>query len=380
MKGFINSKVYINGKFVNKVVGFNDGKIAYIGEDKSVIDQVIDKDFTDCLVAPGFIDEHIHGAGNSDAMDATKEDFETISKYLAKEGTTSFLLTTMTDSVSNIKTALTNANEYISGKDFVGARAVGVHLEGPFINAKKCGAQPLEYILPLQKEQFEQFEKITDKIKIVSLAPEMDKTGEFVKYVKSKNITVSVGHTLATYEEFKTAVNNGVTCTTHTYNAMSPLSHREVGVTGGAMIENVYNELICDGIHVGYPAITLLFNNKKDKIILITDSMRAKGIGDGVSSLAGQTVYVKNGEARLADGTLAGSVLTMDKAVKNLVNNAKIDLETVIKCATENPAKNIGLFAEIGSIDLGKNADFVVLDKNLDVKETIVAGKTVYKA
>lgn len=378
MKGFNNSLVFYGGKFVNKTVGIEDGKIVYIGDDESVITEVLDKNAQNAYLVPGFIDEHIHGAGNADAMDGTAAAFDAISKTLAKEGTTSFLYTTMTASLERTEEVISNCEEYIEKAEFLGARPIGLHLEGPFINPNKCGAQPKEYIFDSTAENAAKLVENHGAVKLITVAPEVSKDG-FIEYLVSKGITVSAGHTDATYAEFVSAVNRGLSCSTHTYNAMRAFSHREIGATGGALMTGVYNELIADGIHVSFPAIQMLFALKSDKVVLITDAMRAKGMGDCESELGGQKVYVKGGEARLVDGTLAGSVLQMNVAVKNLVEKAGIPLETVIRCASENPAKNLGVFDKTGSIEVGKIADVTLLDKDFNVLLTVVGDKTVYE-
>ena len=386
MKGFTNSLVYLNGGFYKKAVGVENGRIAYIGDDYSVITESLDNSVSESYLVPGFIDEHVHGAGGSDAMDGNEKALKTISNTLAKEGTTSFLFTTMTASPEKTKAALAAADEFIGKYNkreengmVTGARPLGVHLEGPFVNPVKCGAQPEEFILEPKICYLKDFLIKDGLVKMITVAPELADDG-FIRYLTDKKITVSAGHTNATYEEFSASVKEGVTCTTHTYNAMRAFTHRETGVIGGAFLTDVYNELIADGIHVSYPAIKVLFSMKSDKVILITDAMRAKGLSDGESELGGQKVFVKNGEARLSDGTLAGSVLKMNVAIKNLVQKAGVPLETVIKCATENPAKNLKIFENTGSIENGKNADLTLLSKNFDVLSVMIGGKNVYTA
>lgn len=386
MKGFTNSLVYLNGGFYKKAVGIENGRIAYIGDDYSAITESLDKADCESYLVPGFIDEHIHGAGGSDAMDGTEKALKTISDTLVKEGTTSFLFTTMTASPEKTKASLAAADGFIGKYNkqeengtVTGARPLGVHLEGPFVNPLKCGAQPEEFILEPKICYLKDFFVKDGLVKMITVAPELTDDG-FIQYLKDKGITVSAGHTNATFEEFSASVKEGVSCTTHTYNAMRAFTHRETGVIGGAFLTNVYNELIADGIHVSYPAIRILFGMKSDKVILITDAMRAKGLSDGESELGGQKVFVKNGEARLSDGTLAGSVLKMNVAIKNLVLKAGVPLETVIKSATENPAKNLKIFENTGSIEIGKNADLTLLSKNFDVLSVMIGGKNVYKA
>ena len=334
----------------------------------------------DAVVLPGFVDQHIHGAGGSDGMDGTVKDISIIANTVASEGTTSFLVTTMTQSPENITKALQAVKEYKNAAPQEGARVLGVHLEGPFIAAAHKGAQPLEYVKAPDIKAFDEYNAASgNSIKIVTLAPEVEGAEEFIRHLSEQNIVPSIGHTGAKYANIAKAVELGACNVTHTYNAQTALHHREIGTVGSAMLIDELNcELIADTIHVSIPAMRLLAKNKPaDKLTLITDAMRAKGLPDGVSELGGQTVYVKNSEARLEDGTLAGSVLRMNRAVQNLVEKVGVPFEKAVDCATINPAKNLKLDDQIGSIKLGKNADFTVLNGNYDVIMTIRDGKII---
>ena len=381
MKGFKNVKAYLPevGVVVTNI-GIENGKIAYIGDDSSKIDEVIE---VSGVVVPGFIDQHIHGAGGSDAMDGTEEALQIISETVAKEGTTGFLATTMTQSPENIEKALKAVKEIMEKGEYKGAEVLGVHLEGPFICPKHVGAQPLEYVAAPSVEVYERYDAISGgNIKIVSLAPEQEGGLALVERLAKDGRVASIGHTASKYEDVEKAVRAGAKNVTHTYNAQTGLHHREVGVVGSAMLFDELNcEVICDTIHVSVPAIKLVIKNKPHgKFTLITDAMRAKGMPDGISELGGQEVFVKNGEARLKDGTLAGSVLKMNVAVKNLVEKVGVSFTDAIDFATRNPAENIGVLEERGTIELGKRADFTVLDDKFEVLMTVVHGKVVYKA
>ncbi len=381
MKGFLNASVLIGNDIVVTNVGIENGKIVAIGSDIE-ISQPFEIP-SSAIVLPGFIDQHVHGAGGSDAMDKSVSAIATISKSLAMEGTTSFLATTMTQSPENIKGALSAVKDYINQKDTEGARVLGVHLEGPFISPKFVGAQPLEYVQAPSVETFKEYEQASgNNVKIVSLAPEVDGAKELIEYLKEKNIVPSIGHTGAKYSDIEKGIEYGLSNVTHTYNAQTPLHHREVGVVGSAMLFDELNaEIICDTIHVCQPAIRLLVKNKPhDKVTLITDAMRAKNLPDGESELGGQKVFVKNGEARLSDGTLAGSVLKMNIAIKNMVEKVGVHLVDAVRFATINPAKNLGVDKDYGSIEVGKSADFAVLDDDYNVLLTVRDGNIVYKA
>lgn len=379
MIGLKNVTAYVAGEGLIKTnIGIDDGKIAYIGDDCAKIESLVE---TDGIVVAGFIDEHIHGAGGADVMDATESSLQTISETLVKEGTTAFLATTMTQSEDNISLALENVNAYMQSGNVKGAELLGVHLEGPFISPKHIGAQPLEYVVNPDVELFDRYNDLSgNNIKIVSLAPEEKGGLELVEHLNHLGIIASVGHSGASYDDLAMSVGVGLTNVTHTFNAQSGIHHREIGIVGASMLIDQLNcEIICDTKHVSIPAIKLLIKNKPhDKITLITDSMRAKGLPDGVSELGGQKVIVKDGFAKLENGMLAGSVLKMNEAIKNLVD-AGVPLTDAIDFATVNPAKNLGVFGERGSIEVGKRADFTILDKDFNVLYTIVKGDVVYR-
>ena len=382
MKCFKNATVYVDGEGLKKTTVCFDqiiqkiSRCAVAGAEEIALPN-------DAIVIPGFVDQHIHGAGGSDGMDGTVEDIATIAKTIAAEGTTSFLVTTMTQSKENITKAMQAVKTYRESGVKEGARVAGIHLEGPFIAAGYKGAQPLEYVVAPDCATFDEYNAESgNAIKIVSLAPEVAGADEFIRHLSKQGIVASIGHSGAKYPEIANAVEAGAKNVTHTYNAQSALHHREIGVVGSAMLIDELNcELIADTIHVSVPAMRLLVKNKGvDKVTLITDAMRAKGIPDGVSELGGQTVYVKNGEARLVDGTLAGSVLRMNRAVQNIVEKVGVPFTQAVDYATINPAKTLGIDNEVGSIKVGKRADFTVLNANYDVLLTVRDGEVVYKA
>lgn len=382
MKGLKNVNAYIEGKgFIKTDIEVLDGKIGGIAQ--GIVNEELVKIDDNQIVVPGFIDEHIHGALGADAMDGNIKALKDMAKALASEGTTTFLATTMTQSPENIKNALNAVKEYINLKSEEGAEVLGVHLEGPFISPKHIGAQPLEYVAAPSVETMKKYVEYSgNNIKIVSLAPEMEGAEELIKYLKENKIVASIAHTGAKYKDCENAVKWGATNVTHTYNAQTGLHHRDVGVVGSALLfDELSCEIICDLIHVSAPAIKLVVKNKPlDKVILITDSMRAKHMPDGESELGGQLVIVKNGEARLVDGTLAGSVLKLNNSIKNVHQVVGVPLENAIEFATKNPAKNLGIYDSVGSIESGKRANFAVLNKDtFEVIYTIRDGKIIYK-
>ena len=381
MQGFKNVNAYIEGKGIIKTnIGIENGKIAYIGDDQNIIDNAFEI-LEDQVVLPGFIDQHIHGAAGADAMDGTTDALKTIANAIASEGTTAFLATTMTQSPENILKAMSAVKDYMAKNCDSGAEVLGIHLEGPFISTKHIGAQPLEYVAKPEISVFDKYNNASgNAIKIVSLAPEVDGASELIKHLDQNGVVASAGHTDAGYEDVKKAISSGLKNITHTFNAQKALHHREVGTVGSAMLfDEVNAEGICDTIHLSIPAIKLLIKNKPhDKFTLITDSMRAKHLADGISELGGQKVIVKNGEARLENGTLAGSILKMNDAIKNLVLKCDVPLLDAVDFATINPAKNLGVSEKMGSIAVGKNANLTVLDGEFNVSLTIRDGKIVF--
>ncbi len=383
MKGFKNVNAYILGKGIIKTnIGVDGDKIVYIGDDQTKITEAFPYESSQ-VVVPGFIDQHVHGAGGSDGMDGSVKDLSTIANCLAKEGTTAFLATTMTQSPKNISKAMGAVKEYMALNPADGARILGIHLEGPFISTKHIGAQPLEYVASPSVEVFDDYNyKSGNAIKLVSLAPEVDGASELIEHLASLNIVASAGHCDAGYNDMEKAVKCGLSNVTHTYNAQKGVHHREIGTAGSAMLIDELNcEAICDLIHLSVPAIKFLIKNKPhDKVTLITDSMRAKHLADGLSELGGQTVIVKNGEARLENGALAGSILKMNDAVKNVVLSCDVAFTDAIDFATVNPAKNLGVANEMGSIEVGKKANFAVLNEEFEVALTVRDGNIIYKA
>ena len=381
MQGFKNALVYVEDSGIIKTnLAIENGKIVYIGDDESKITNPFP--YTESqVIVPGFIDQHIHGAGGSDAMDGTMEALSTIAKAIASEGTTAFLATTMTQSEQNILKAMKAVDEYIKADKPEGAKVLGIHLEGPFISVKHIGAQPLEYVAKPEIQVFDKYNSASgNNIKIVSLAPEVEGADELIAHLNKKGVVASAGHTDAGYNDIEKAIKSGLKNITHTYNAQKALHHREIGTVGSAMLFDSLNcEAICDTIHLSIPAIKLLIKNKpKNKFTLITDSMRAKHLSDGISELGGQKVIVKNGEARLENGALAGSILKMNDAIKNLVTKCDVNFTDAIDYATINPAKNLGIDSTCGSIKEGKNADFAVLNEDYSVALTIRNGNIIY--
>ncbi len=331
---------------------------------------------------PGLIDIHIHGVNGADVMDASVEALETMSDALPKEGTTSFLATTMTQSQAAIEKALITAGSYIQKYQPPGkAEILGIHLEGPYVNKSKAGAQPEEFIVNSSIEQFEKWNNLANKtVKIVTLAPEQPGGMEMVKYLDENGIIASIGHSDATYEEVSQAIEAGAKHVTHLFNQMRGLHHREPGVVGAALLrEELTAELIADGVHVRPEMMKLAFQQKGEKeLILITDAMRAKCLKNGIYDLGGQAVTVEDGKAVLQDGTLAGSILKLGNAMKNMMAFTGCSLEDAIQMASVNPAKQLNVIDRKGTLSIGKDADIVILDEQLEVAMTFCRGELAY--
>ncbi|MFC0469851.1 N-acetylglucosamine-6-phosphate deacetylase [Halalkalibacter kiskunsagensis] len=329
---------------------------------------------------PGFIDGHIHGANGADMMDATPEALEKLAQILPAEGTTSFLATTITQSQENIDKALENIARYKNKPKT--SEILGVHLEGPFIEKTKAGAQPVEYVIPPSIELFKKWQKLSgNKIKTITFAPEKDEDRTFLTYLAAQGINVSAGHTGAGIDIMKEVVKLGVNQLTHLCNAMSGLHHRDVGVVGAAfLLEELQSELIVDGIHVSPEMVKILYKSiGPSRLSLITDSVRAKGLAPGDYDLGGQIVTVDEQQATLQDGTLAGSMLKMIDAVKNMREFTGASVQELIEMASSNPAKQLQLYDRKGSLAVGKDADLLLVDDDLSIHYTICQGKVAYK-
>lgn len=390
----IDMKIKIkNGKIITPdsvlegyAAGIADGRIESIKKENEMPDSYFDKivDAGRDYISPGFIDIHNHGNSGHDVMEGTYEALNSMASFHISNGITSFLATTMTDSIPKTKKVIKTVSEYIKNqyedRKCEKAEVLGLYLEGPYFSMAKKGAQPGEYIkLPDIKELDEFINISNNKVKIVSMAPELEGVLNAVDFLKNRGITVSAGHSDAKFDEMNAAIEHGVTEATHIYNGMRSFNHREPGIIGAALTDKRVNcEMICDGIHIHPAAMKMVYMMKgKDGLILISDAMMAAGLQDGKYKLGVQNVYVKNGEARLEDGTLAGSTLTLNKAVYNMVHLVGVPLVAAVKMASLNPAEAAGCEDRKGSIAEGKDADIIIFDKNIKIKMVIKAGKIV---
>ncbi|MGL4742634.1 MAG: N-acetylglucosamine-6-phosphate deacetylase [Sarcina sp.] len=373
-----NCKIVYLDRIEEGNVLIENGKIKKINPENLTSDKVIDA--KGLYLAPGFIDVHIHGAGGHDTMDGTIEAINAIAKVIVTRGTTSFTPTTMTMGAEDIVKSM-KAIKYTKENGTEGANVLGAHLEGPFISEKAIGAQNPNYVL---NPSVENFKKIVgdyeDAVVSLTLAPEVEGSKELIEYLASKNIVASMGHTKATYEEAMEGIRCGCSHATHLFNAMSGFTHRAPGVVGAVFDSDITTETISDGIHIAYPSLRVAYKNKgTDKTLLVTDAMMACCMPDGKYSLGGQDVIVADGAARLLNGALAGSVLTLDNAVRNIYQNTKYPLYEVVKMASYNPARHCKVEDRKGQIAEGFDADLLLFDEEIRIKSVFVNGNLVHE-
>ena len=331
-------------------------------------------------VSPGFIDTHTHGYGGVDVSDDRPEDVRHMAEGLIENGVTSFLPTTLTvafPTLASICESIRVLAPESREPGFRGAEILGVHLEGPFINPEKKGAQNEEFILPPDPDKVLPYQDI---VRVITLAPEMPGGLDCIRRLKAEsNIAVSIGHTSAAFDQAMDAIGLGATRVTHLFNAMSGLHQRKPGVVGAALNSDVYAELICDTFHVDKGLFPMLAKLKKGRLVLITDALRSAGMPDGKYENGGQVFVLKGIECRLTDGTIAGSVLRMNQAVKNLRDFGCVPLYEAVRAASLTPAESIGAAASKGSLTPGKDADIVIMDESCAVKTAIVRGVCKYQ-
>lgn len=380
MKAIIDGRIILKDRIIeNKVLLYSDvieGIVSanQIPEKSEIIDA------KGGYVAPGLIDLHIHGYLGKDVCDGEEESIRTISKGIIANGVTGYLPTTMTVDMKVIRKALEilrNLKE--ESKTWNGSTILGCHAEGPFISEAKKGAQNPEYILKPDSNFVKEY---SDIIKIISLAPEEDTPdfAEIRKMVLETDVVVSMGHTSANYETAVKSTENGVRHVTHLFNVMTPLAHRAPGVVTAALNTDVSCELIVDAFHVSPALYDILWKLKGRKLCFITDCLPAGGLPFGEYTLGGTKIVYNDIVCRLEDGTVAGSVLPLNKGVWNVYTNSSIPLWECVNCASLNPASVIGIEATKGSLDIGKDADIIICDRSFNVEKTIIRGETKYEA
>ena len=374
MKCIINGRLVLPEQVVSDMAIVFDEKIRAIVPVTEIKKEEYDIiDAKGSLVAPGLVDIHIHGYLGEDASDGKPEGLKVMAAGIAKNGVTSWCPTTMTIAKKEILEAFDTARKVKAEKECYGAKILGINCEGPFINPSKKGAQPGEYILPPDGDFIIDN---ADILKLFTVAPEMEGAKECIaKVFEDGRVLVSMGHTGATYEEANAGIDVGVRHATHLFNAMTALQHRNPGVVGAALSdERVSCELIADTFHVNPGLYKLVAKAKGDKFCLITDCMRAGGMEDGDYTLGGQHVIKTGIQCLLEDGTIAGSVLKLNEAVRNVLQHTDLSVSEVFACASLNPAKAVGEADSIGSLEVGKCADIIICDEDINVMTTIING------
>ena len=366
----------------NPVVEIADGHVVALGSqaERAIPTEAERLDFPNATLAPAFFDVHIHGAAGHDVMEATPEALGKVSRFLASRGTGNFLATTVTapiDSTLRSLEGLAKLLQQAQTGEWPGARPLGIHLEGPFLSHAKRGVHPPQHLLTPDIALFDRlFEAAEGHVRLMTLAPELPGAAEFAAHAVAKGVRISVGHSNATAAETNTALAAGATSATHTFNAMRPLDHREIGILGTVLTtDTLYAELICDGIHV-HPSLVKLWWRAKgnQRGILITDAMSAAGMPEGEYMLGEFAVQVANGQAT-ANGVLAGSVLTLDRALQNFVSYTGATVESVLPLLTQNPAAMTGFSNHAGTIREREPASFVALDMRGALLASIIHGE-----
>ena len=367
-----NAEVFIDGRFQKTDIEVTGGRFQAICPALTCDNQENSVDCNGKFIIPGFIELHSHGCIGYDFTTADTTDIEKMCEFYGKNGVTSILATTMTIDYEIYKNAMIHIKEVMNTQK-TGSRIIGINMEGPFLGADKKGAHDERYLMPIDEEKYLELNKLSgDNVRIIDLDPKLSGSIEFIKE-HSKSKVISLAHTSCDYDLAAKAIEAGATHITHLFNAMNGLHHRQPGLVGAVSDFNVHAEMICDGIHIHPAVIRLMYKAFSDKLILISDSMSAAGLADGIYELGGQKVYVVNGKATLEDGTIAGSTTTVYRAFKNVIQFG-IPVEQAILSATLIPATAIHAEKEIGSISTGKRADFIIMDHNYNIEKVFKEG------
>ncbi len=380
MKAIVGGKIILKDNIIEKFAILYSDKIVDIIPDNEIPKGTDIIDANGGYVAPGLIDLHIHGYLGKDVCDGEEESIRTISKGLLSNGVTGYLPTTMTEDMKTITKALETCRSLKEeSKNWDGSIILGCHAEGPFISESKKGAQDAKYILKPDASFVKEYKDI---IKVITLAPECD-TDDFEairEICADTDVVVSMGHTSADYETAMASIDAGVKHTTHLFNAMTPLTHRAPGVVGAALNGDVSAELIVDTVHVDPSLYNMLWKLKGRKLCFITDCLPAGGLPVGEYTLGGQKIIYDGTICKLEDGTIAGSVLKLNKGVWNVYTNSQIPLYECVNCASLSPATVIGMEKSKGSLEKGKDADIIITDNNFNVIKTIIGGEVKYES
>ena len=380
MQAILNGKIVLSDRIVEDAVLLFDTKIQGVVPAAELPADAETIDAEGKYVIPGLVDVHIHGYLGEDASDGSFDGIRIMAEGVAKNGVTSFLPTTMTVSYEELRAAFAQIRKGMAeskADSWQGAEILGVNAEGPFINPSKKGAQAGENIRPGDADFLKEY---LDILRVFTIAPEIPGNMDCIREMAGKCL-ISMGHTNATFDEAKAGIEAGVGHVTHLFNAQTALMHRDPGVVGAALTDDrVSTELIADAFHVNHNLFPLVARLKGDKLVLITDCTRAGGLADGEYTLGGQPIFVNGIECRLADGTIAGSVLRLNHAVRNLLKYTDLPVWEAVNAASLNPAKRIGAADVKGSLEAGKDADIVLCDDDFNICRTISRGRTIYSA
>ena len=369
-------QVWIADQFFPFQLEIENGKIKNLYEYGT---KIVDEDYGDLRIVPGFIDVHCHGAYTFDTNDANPEGLRNWTEKIVNEGVTSFLATTITQSEEVLTNAVKNVANVME-EGYKGAEILGIHFEGPYLDMKYKGAQPEQYIVKPTVEQFKKYQEAArGHIKYITMATEQDDDFALTRYCSEHGVVVSIGHSAATYDQAVEAYAHGAKSMTHVYNGMSPFNHRANGLVGAAYrIRTMYGEIICDGNHSTYAALNNYFMSKgPDYAIMISDALMAKGTPIGSKHIFGgnEIVIYPDGSAHLTEtGGLAGSTLNINKGLRILVEKALVPFNYAINSCTINPARCLGVDDRKGSLTVGKDADIVVLNDDYSVAQTYCKG------
>ncbi len=374
---FSGGRVYLDGRFQEGDLLVEDGRIAAFGDLPRAGIPV--KDLGGRMLVPGFLDLHTHGGDGVDVNAATADDLGKIGRFFARHGTTGWLCSILTDTREQTLWCISQARAAMV-RPVDGAQLLGIHLEGPFLSHEYKGAMPEHLLRRGDVKLFHQYQQAAQgAIRYMTVSPEVEGVADLIAALAGQ-VAIAIGHSGADYETSIRAIEAGAACCTHTFNAMGLFHQHRPGIMGAVLERPVYCEAICDGRHLHPGAVRMLLACKGwDKVVAVTDSIQAAGLPDGHYKLGVNDVVVEDGDAKLAgSGVRAGSTLTTGQALKNLVQFTGVSVARVLPLLTSNPARLAGLSYRKGSIAPGKDADLVVLDEELNVKETYVAGRCVY--
>lgn len=375
----VNARAVTGGRVQPCNIRIVDGKIQGILPPGDTYGKTFDA--KNLLMIPGLIDLHTHGGAGVDFNNTDPKGVCAVRDFYASQGATCFLPTLCADSEENL---LRSVVAIAKAKNELGCSQIyGIHLEGPFLNKKFKGAMPEDSLINPDYNLYKRLQNASGGIvRRITIAPELPGAVEFIKKVKTENVSVSLGHSAASFEETEAAFEAGAVSATHLFNAMLPLEHHQPGIIGASFATDLYCEAICDGRHLHPGTVRMIYRAKNvERLLGITDSIAAAGLGDGLYKLGAMEVVVKGPDAKLlSSGTRAGSILTICQGVKNLMDFVGLPVETAVRCYSETPAKMMGIFHQKGSIDVGKDADLVLLDKDFQVRTTFSCGVPIYQA